>query len=74
MDPSCLVSGFMSGLEQYLLIGDNFNFPTGSQGIFKDGLGELQNVEVIYIDSDAQPRFHDARQVPFAIKPRMSVC
>ena len=50
--------------------------PTLSQVLekyfFKEGLGELRDVRVkLHIDGDMQPRFHRARQVPFAIRKKV---
>ena len=40
--------------------------------VFKDGLGTLKGVTAkIYVDKDAQPRFHKPRTVPFAIRPKV---
>ena len=40
--------------------------------VFKKGLGTLKGFEAkIYVDSDAVPRFHPARSVPFALRDRV---
>jgi hypothetical protein len=40
--------------------------------VFKEGVGTLKNIKArVLVKSNATPKFHKARQVPYALRPKV---